>query len=152
MVAKLYALSFAIIATSFLSTVAHADVVQIKCINSGANIRFTKVTINNNIYYTDQFGKVSMPLPTNHEEQNVTIYIGGNKFQAQISSPGEIKIPCEAPQVLELYLITLLTGPNSPINPTLQVRAVTARGNINLGQVSSGTSSLELPLAPLRSL
>jgi hypothetical protein len=94
MAVAICALTITMIAALFLPTLTHADVIQIKCTNSGAGLRFTKVIINNNTYYTDQFGKISIPNLRNSLGKNVTVYVGSQPKSVQISSPGEITVPC----------------------------------------------------------
>ena len=94
MAVKIRALMITMTPVLFLSNVTYADVVQIKCANSGAGLRFTKVIINNNTYYTDQFGKISVPNLQNLIGQNVTVLVYKQPKPAQISPSGEITVPC----------------------------------------------------------
>ena len=94
MAAKIRALTITMTVVLFSPNVTHADVVQIKCANSGAGLRFTKVVISNNTYYTDQFGKISIPNLGNSIGQNVTVYLYKEPKSVQISSSGDITVPC----------------------------------------------------------
>jgi hypothetical protein len=75
--------------------VATADVLQLKCLGTNADVRYAKVQIGGGTYYTDKFGKIAVPSIATMAGKNVTVYSLGNQgATVQVPSSGQVYAPC----------------------------------------------------------
>jgi hypothetical protein len=77
------------------SGIAEADVLQLKCSGTNADVRYAKVAINGGTYFADKFGKIAVPSIAALAGKRIIVFSAGNQgMAAQVSRDGVVYVPC----------------------------------------------------------
>ena len=88
-------LPIAAFALLLLPGMAAADILQLKCSGTNADLRYAKVQVGGSTYYTDKFGKIAVPSLATVAGKSITVFSAGNQgTTVQVPRSGEVLVPC----------------------------------------------------------
>ena len=88
-------LPIAVLTLLLWSGVGKADILQLKCIGTNADVRYVKVEIDGRTYYADKFGRIAVPNMAALANKPVTVYVSGNRGTVvQVPRGGVLFVPC----------------------------------------------------------